>query len=164
MKEKFLQLMKSEGLTSSRMAEILEIQPSGISHILSGRNKPGFDLLQKILRRFPRVNPDWLLLDSGQMYRTEFTGEQSQAAIATSAAGVSVADGLFGTELRHPIANEDRSKISSETTGNAEQPPNKSHETIHGLADVCDNPRNPIVRVVLIYADRSFEALTLHKQ
>ena len=58
MKEKLQQLMKSEGLTSSRMAEILGIQPSGISHILAGRNKPGFDLLQKILRRFPRVNPD----------------------------------------------------------------------------------------------------------
>ena len=57
MKEKLQQLMKSEGLTSSRMAEILGIQPSGISHILAGRNKPGFDLLQKILRRFPRVNP-----------------------------------------------------------------------------------------------------------
>ena len=70
MKEKLQQLMKSEGLTSSRMAEILGIQPSGISHILAGRNKPGFDLLQKILRRFPRVNPDWLLLDSEQMYRT----------------------------------------------------------------------------------------------
>ena len=54
MKEKLQQLMKSEGLTSSRMAEILGIQPSGISHILAGRNKPGFDLLQKILRRFPR--------------------------------------------------------------------------------------------------------------
>ena len=52
MKEKLQQLMKSEGLTSSRMAEILGIQPSGISHILAGRNKPGFDLLQKILRRF----------------------------------------------------------------------------------------------------------------
>lgn len=34
MKEKLLQLMKSEGLTSSRLAEILEIQPSGISHPL----------------------------------------------------------------------------------------------------------------------------------
>lgn len=72
MKEKLQQLMKSEGLTSSRMAEILGIQPSGISHILAGRNKPGFDLLQKILRRFPRVNPDWLLL------RTDVSNRQSE--------------------------------------------------------------------------------------
>ena len=84
MKEKLQQLMKSEGLTSSRMAEILGIQPSGISHILAGRNKPGFDLLQKILRRFPRVNPDWLLLDSEQMYRTE-NPESSSSTSGTDA-------------------------------------------------------------------------------
>ena len=69
MKEKLSNFMKIEGLTSSRLAEILETQPSSISHIISGRNKPGFDLLKKILERFPNVNPDWLLLDSEQMYR-----------------------------------------------------------------------------------------------
>ena len=55
-----LDLMKNEGLKPSQLAEQLEINPAGISHILAGRNKPGFDLLQKILRRFPRINPDWL--------------------------------------------------------------------------------------------------------
>ena len=70
MREKLLKLMKSQKLSSSRLAEILEIQPSSISHILSGRNKPSFDFLVKILRRFPTLNPDWLLLDSDQMYRT----------------------------------------------------------------------------------------------
>lgn len=69
MREKLMKLMKNEGLSSSRLAEILEIQPSTISHIISGRNKPGFDFLVKILQRFPDLNPDWLLLDSPQMYR-----------------------------------------------------------------------------------------------
>ena len=69
MREKLLDLMKSEGLKPSQLAEMLEINPAGISHILAGRNKPSFELLQKILRRFPRINPDWLLLDSKQMYR-----------------------------------------------------------------------------------------------
>jgi transcriptional regulator with XRE-family HTH domain len=70
MREKLLILMKSEHLTASKLAELLGIQPSGISHIFGGRNKPSFDLVQKILRRFPRVNPDWLLLDKDEMYRT----------------------------------------------------------------------------------------------
>ena len=69
MREKLLDLMKNEGLKPSQLAELLGINPAGISHILAGRNKPGFDLLQKILRRFPRINPDWLLLDSDKMYR-----------------------------------------------------------------------------------------------
>ncbi|MFI3292876.1 MAG: helix-turn-helix transcriptional regulator [Rikenellaceae bacterium] len=83
MKEKIIQLMKSEGLTSSRLAEILEIQPSGISHLVSGRNKPGFDLLQKILRRFPKINPYWLMLDDEQMYLPEEVDEPSLPSTPT---------------------------------------------------------------------------------
>lgn len=77
MREKLLDLMKNEGLKPSQLAEQLEINPAGISHILAGRNKPGFDLLQKILRRFPRINPDWLLLNSDKMYRDEYPAASS---------------------------------------------------------------------------------------
>ena len=58
MGEKLLRLMKSEGLTSSRLAEILGTGASNISHIISGRSKPGYDLLRKILLSFPQINPD----------------------------------------------------------------------------------------------------------
>ena len=69
MQDKIKELMEREGLSTSRFAELLGVQPSGVSHIVSGRNKPSFELLQRILRRFPKINPDWLLLDSVQMYR-----------------------------------------------------------------------------------------------
>ena len=71
MREKLQILMNAENLTGSRLAEYLGIQPSSISHIMSGRNKPSLDFVQKILQRYPRINPDWLLLDSEQMYRIE---------------------------------------------------------------------------------------------
>ena len=89
MKAKLHHLIKSEGLTASRFAEMLEIQPAGVSHILAGRNKPSFDLLQKILRRFPKINPDWLLLDSEQMYRDGWneSGEAVGAATANGQIG-----------------------------------------------------------------------------
>lgn len=105
MKEKLLALMQNEGLRSSQLAEMLEINPAGISHILAGRNKPGFDLLQKILRRFPRINPDWLLLDAPNMYREEQNqaapsaqqGPAAQPSVASQAADVRV-------EARHHAA------------------------------------------------------------
>ena len=123
MKEKLQQLMKSEGLTSSRMAEILGIQPSGISHILAGRNKPGFDLLQKILRRFPRVNPDWLLLDSEQMYRTG-NPKSSSSTNGTDAGNGRTDTGLFGTELEQtpPVRSLHRHKRPRTTTSCRSKP------------------------------------------
>lgn len=71
MEDKLRKLMKHEGLNSTRLAEMLGIQASGISHIMSGRNKPSYDFIVKLLHRFPQINPDWLLSDKGPMYRTE---------------------------------------------------------------------------------------------
>jgi len=69
METKLRQLMKHEGINSTRLADILGIQASGISHIMSGRNKPSYDFLHKLLQRFPQLSADWLLLDKGPMYR-----------------------------------------------------------------------------------------------
>ncbi len=81
--------MKHEGINSTRLAEILGIQASGISHIMSGRNKPSFDFLHKLLQRFPQINPDWLLLDKGPMYRDEIKnkGGQNHSSGTSTTAG-----------------------------------------------------------------------------
>lgn len=60
--------MESEEITSSRLADLLEVQRSGLSHILSGRNNPGFDFINKLLITFPELNSQWLITGKGQMY------------------------------------------------------------------------------------------------
>ena len=69
MKDRLLKFLNSEELSSARFAEIIDVQPSSVSHILSGRNKPGFDFIQKILINFPSLNADWLILGKGNMYK-----------------------------------------------------------------------------------------------
>jgi len=70
MKERLLKVITSEGITSSLLADELGVQRSGISHILSGRNYPSFDFLQKLLVRFPKLNAEWLILGQGAMYKS----------------------------------------------------------------------------------------------
>ena len=110
MKAKLQHLIKSEGLTASRFAEMLEIQPAGVSHILAGRNKPSFDLLQKILRRFPKINPDWLLLDSEQMYRDGWN-------TLGGATGGATATGSFGSGNNFGAGNNFGTGDSSQNSG-----------------------------------------------
>jgi transcriptional regulator with XRE-family HTH domain len=52
-------------LTPSAFADKLGVQRSNVSHVISGRNKPSLDFLEKIILNFPRVNAHWLL--TGQM-------------------------------------------------------------------------------------------------
>lgn len=69
MKDRLQKILTIEGIAPTRFAEIIGVQRSSISHILSGRNKPSFDMIQSIMSKFPKLNPDWLILGTGDMYR-----------------------------------------------------------------------------------------------
>lgn len=146
MKDKLLELLKRESLKSGQFAEMLGVNPAGISHILSGRNKPGFDLLQKILRQFPNLNPDWLILDSEQMYR-----EKSQSAQTTS------------PNLTAPLFKNSEKQDKSLETNQDRQIETKipNHLTPPQKDPIPSIPREQVqkkvIRVVFCYNDGTFE-------
>lgn len=70
-KDKIEMIMQELNLNSAQFAMEIGIQGSTLSHILNGRNKPSLDVLKKILNRFSKINPEWLILDSGDMFRQE---------------------------------------------------------------------------------------------
>ena len=61
--------MQAENITQSQFADILDVARGSVSHILSGRNKPGYDFLESLLLHYPRLNLDWLLTGKGKMYK-----------------------------------------------------------------------------------------------
>ena len=134
MKEKLGFLLKNKGLSAKTLAEMLDIQPSGISHILSGRNKPSFDLVQKILRTFPDINPDWLLLDSDQAFRSGGVSTPSKPMVSD----VSLFD-----------VNENIEFSEGNTAAKNDQ------------SSIFTLPRNGskgVERIVIFYADGSFDS------
>ena len=54
-------LMEQHELNASSFAEIIGVQRSSISHVLSGRNKPSLEFLAKIEAAFDEVSFEWLL-------------------------------------------------------------------------------------------------------
>ena len=69
--QRLLEFMRIKNLTSSQLADVIGVQRSGISHFVSGRNKPSLEFILKILHHFPEVNPDWLLLGKEPVFRGE---------------------------------------------------------------------------------------------
>ena len=59
--ERLKLVLKLHNLTSSEFADRIGVQRSNVSHVLSGRNKPSLDFLEKIVNSFPRVNAHWLI-------------------------------------------------------------------------------------------------------
>ncbi len=69
MKERILEFLKNENKTSAQFAEEIGVQPSGISHILSGRNNPSLDFVIKMLEKYSFLSADWLIFGKGSMYK-----------------------------------------------------------------------------------------------
>lgn len=67
MKDRIRKILDKEALSNTKFADIIGIQRSAVSHILSGRNKPSLEVVQKILEAFTYVNSDWLLFGTGKM-------------------------------------------------------------------------------------------------
>ena len=66
MQERLRDILKRERLTAAQFADAIGVQRSSVSHILSGRNKPGFDFINKILATFPSVDANWLITGTGK--------------------------------------------------------------------------------------------------
>lgn len=69
MNERLKQFLAMESLTPGQFAEIMGIQRSGISHLLSGRNNPSYEFIQKMMTCFPTLNAEWLILGKGKPYK-----------------------------------------------------------------------------------------------
>ncbi|OQY04501.1 MAG: hypothetical protein B6I20_02935 [Bacteroidetes bacterium 4572_117] len=140
-KDRIFSLLNEENLSSSKFADILNVQRSSISHIISGRNKPSLDFIQKVLRNFPAINPDWLIIGKGEMYNTvqqkEFIFDETpQKNIKTAK-----------TEEIQPVFEEKE-----------HVPPTNTKKT----DDILPKTRN-IERIIVFYDDGTFEELNPKK-
>ena len=70
-KERIEQVIKSMNLSARQFAEEIGAQPGTISNMMSGRNNPSLDVMRRIMQRYPTLNPEWLILGKGKMWRTE---------------------------------------------------------------------------------------------
>ncbi len=62
-------VMKMNQLNAASFADRIGVQRSNVSHVLTGRNKPSLDFIEKMLIQFPKVNASWLI--SGQIQQTD---------------------------------------------------------------------------------------------
>lgn len=80
--DKIKQILIDKNLTPSYFADEIGVQRSSISHILSGRNRPSFDIIQKIIRRFPELGYEWIMEEENQS-----SSVTNQATYANRATG-----------------------------------------------------------------------------
>lgn len=166
MKERLAQFLQSEGLTAVKFAEIMEVQPSSISHLLSGRNKPNFDFISRLLLRFPDLNPDWMINGIGEIYKSKLkqvgqkTREVSQGIItnvneepkSTNEKLITDVNDMNILDFQLDI-NDDKAEINDVTGVNGSQ--TQSAPISNSIPVAAEDKR--VTRVILFFDNGSFE-------
>lgn len=163
MNKRLQQFLSAEDITQSQFADKLEVARASVSHILAGRNKPGWDFIQSLLANYPNLNIEWLLSGKGKMYKqagNETVAAESPAEIVNEGSDETI--DLFSnqepaeTPVRTSVQTRPESNISEQTTRTssnikATQTQNSPARTI----EVLDSERR-IAKIVIFYDDNTF--------
>jgi transcriptional regulator with XRE-family HTH domain len=107
MKDRFKQILEHLGASAADFADKLGVQRSAVSHILSGRNNPSLEFLQKVLINYPQISPDWLLLGMGNITRDSSGSAIKQNEVPSKLIEVSVeAKKSKGTDVKETKPSE----------------------------------------------------------
>ncbi|MBO2007675.1 helix-turn-helix domain-containing protein [Hymenobacter negativus] len=82
MVERIRTLLETRQLTPTQFADAIGIARPIVSHILSGRNKPSLEVVQRILAAMPELSMPWLLNGTGPM-QVSLASEATAASVVT---------------------------------------------------------------------------------
>lgn len=137
MKERIIKFLSINNLTSTKFADMIGVQRSSISHILSGRNKPSFDFIEKMLIAYPDLNAQWLITGKGNMNTNQpslFNNDEKRIITAQES-------------NIHEIKDNSEGKIDSE------KDLKQSTKEFNNTANIPSD----IERVIIFYTNGSFK-------
>jgi len=144
MKDRIIQFIESEKLTAAEFADNIGVQRSSVSHVLNGRNNPGFSFIQKILESYPSLNSRWLLTGEGGMY-------EKSAPVASR---------IVEPKLFDSKENEHRTDLKMNSSPQAIDKEFKMTESNY-VPKVPISPiekeNKTVIRVLIFYNDQTFD-------
>ena len=142
MHHRLKQFLAAENISQSQFADEIGVARASVSHILSGRNKPGFEFIENMLSHYPALNSEWLIMGKGKMYK-----EATERPIFSEPSQPS--EGLFSQPVETVIPQAPAAEPKPEYSAPIER------KALEKAAQVIDKQKN-IVKVVVFYDDNSF--------
>ena len=139
-KDRIAHIIRAKNLTAAEFALRLSIQPSNVSHLLAGRNNPSLEFVRKLKETFPEYNLDWIVLGKGPMTVSEPFVEPKSAV-----------------EESPLVMAPDTESATNDLGGTLFAPEEVPERKMAPLLPVSEGE---LKRIILVYADNSFEILS----
>lgn len=160
-KIKIEQLMREFNMNSAQFAEEVGIKNSTLSHILNDRNKASLDVLKKILGRFQQINPEWLIMDLGKMYRP-IINSQEPTLFDDFDLTSTISDNKGLKNIENIVSDFSESVQKKESTAKKVEIELPVQENVQKIVEQVFVPKieyihKNISRIIIYYNDNTFE-------
>lgn len=145
--DRIKEILEKEHLSPARFADLIQVQRSAVSHILTGRNRPSLDFVIKVLNAFPKLNTDWLLYGKQPMYNQEIFGHEEE----TNGVIEPTENSLFPADRKDVPKNVQDGAFKS----NSSVPFSPEKQLLE--------PKKEISKIIVFYTDGTFDAFGLEK-
>ena len=144
MNNRLKQFLAAENITQAQFADNLEVVRASVSHILSGRNNPGYDFIKALMLKYPRLNMEWLFFGKGKMYK------DSNPPVHES-----VREAEDREPLMFPLEDEED---PVEEIIEAKESPKYQSNTQAESTQVIENKRK-VSKIIILYDDGSYQEM-----
>lgn len=157
------QFLAAENITQAQFADLIGVARASVSHIIAGRNKPGFDFIQSMSRAFPDLNLEWLIHGKGRMYKE---GRREPAPLQQSTEGQLFAAAQEEAPALPPAADPVPETPALPDSPAPAFPPINQTEPAENKQTYADPPKvkvqtsgRRITRIVVFYDDNTYQEL-----
>lgn len=171
MNDRLQQFLAAENINQAQFADSIGVARASVSHILAGRNKPGYDFLLNMMRRYPELNIEWLLSGTGKMYKSRQDNEKKPVQVTTGSIDLfNGLDDLYGSTPEPPAVHEPAAPKIPETSPSTPQETDIPVLPATGGPNIAATERkNPeispqltqkqrsAVKIVIFYDDNTFQ-------
>ena len=144
MNTRLQQFLSAENISQAQFADTIEVARASVSHVLAGRNKPGYDFIKSIADHYPKLNLDWLINGKGKMYK-----EVVAAPLPTA----EYTDELFAPEKPEPVENPFRQVVEAPKIDSS------TESDIRSEASKTSNNQRRISKIIVFFDDDTFQEL-----
>ena len=118
MNDRLQQFLSAENLTQAQFADSINVAKASISHILAGRNKPGYEFIVNMMKAYPDLNIEWMLTGKGKMYRSANQGSVARAQDSPSGndEDAPIELGLFSDSIPPISSSQEQDRSGQEDT------------------------------------------------
>lgn len=171
-KERIRKIIENEGLSQADFSRITGINTSTLSHVLTGRNNPSIEVINKILTAFPQYNSQWLVNGEGTA-KNESLGGEPRSTESIDGVHKTPQYSLFGAVQNDYTPNFPMNYLEADKFGSTSKVDDNqmlhtqdSMSSSHVAPKVIQLPAQKIKvnKIIVYYEDGTFECFIPEKE